>query len=491
MLYPQAVRDLLHSLQIGGLHDRVEPGQRLELAISPPVTAFESLVGALPLTNFTLDLDEIDLPGLDVEPLKTVGIDLGTLAPNVPVDLGTLAPNLVTDAGTLAPNLVADVGTLSPDLDADLNADGAPASSELDVVLEDVELRPPPTSQPITAANVDTEQAAERTLPYLLPTAATPLYELGTKVRGLLGKIKGSVQQIQSLIGEITGTITQQSPGSVTGTISQQVPGSLSGNVTQQVPGSLTGTIAQQAPGKLDLPALQQKAGGKLGSIVGAFGQTVLTQAPTVSVRWLVRDDAGHDLAAGTDFLVSPHPVPVGPDGTPNDPLTQLAPSIVFLPELVEFTGSDPALAPRQISCEVTLTGPDDMEESWTIGPVKFVVPQVPIPSLLVMSEHAEGDERGSGRVLVAVPGASPFWDLTGVTDRLAGIRQTLQLVVSSIPGLGDVDDVVALYGSHIAVLDRLTPLIDNLVVPRLASSGQITCRTCSERATGNVSGSF
>jgi hypothetical protein len=176
-------------------------------------------------------------------------------------------------------------------------------------------------------------------------------------------------------------------------------------NIGSQVEG-LLGT----ADGTIKL--VEQIVGKLAGKITGNITRTLLLKAPKVSVTWTVQDAAGHDLTATQVVNLGTNEVPI----------------YVLLPPFVEFTGGPVTTTERRISCTITVTVAGE-QVTRIVGPVTLQMPEVQIPTLMVVTEHAQDDSRFPGDILIAVPANSAInlW-----TD-LDSILSSLQFVMNGV----------------------------------------------------------
>jgi hypothetical protein len=157
MALPQAVHDVLNSLQIVGLPARAGAGDILSPQLSPgPLGAFNALADVPNVANLDLALN--------------------------------LDPSNLRFAGP--------------------TANDKPGDTALELVLKAVEFPAPAEKQ---ARDVSTTATANGELPHLVPkpTSGVPPYtlEINSDVQGLLGKVTGLIEQVQSVTGTLTGTL--------------------------------------------------------------------------------------------------------------------------------------------------------------------------------------------------------------------------------------------------------------------------------------------
>ncbi len=155
MALPQAVYDVLNSLEIVGLPTRANAGDKLTPQLSPGLGAFDALAIAPTIANLDLALN------LDPSNLRFVG-----------------------------------------------PTDGGLGDAAFDVVLKAVEFPKPVETE---ARDVSTTASANNELPYLVPKPASsvPPYtlEINSNVEGLLGKMTGLIVQAQGIMGTLTGSL--------------------------------------------------------------------------------------------------------------------------------------------------------------------------------------------------------------------------------------------------------------------------------------------
>lgn len=392
---------------------------------------------------------------------------------SLPFDVGTLAPDLVGALGSLAVDLNASLGTFAA---SDVRVQPDPSSPspgiDCDVALEAVEVPPPESGRPITAPTVNTAGEGQP-LAHLVPTSGgtIPDFSLSTKVAGLLGKVKGTIQHVQKLVWRVTGSIIHQTPASVTGALSHTTPATLTGTVTQ----------AANRLGRITLPTVTRRPGApNLAILEGRLERLpLLAEPPTPTVTWRVKDAAGADLTEGSDYLAVPSPGEGGTIPEEKPWPKSLAPLIVFLPKFVE-PGLGGAPERRRISCEVRLTGPGDMSASRTIE-VQFDVPTVEVPTVLALTGDPLADSRVGGFVIIGVPKASTFGsdrlealvskvaETENLTTALLGVLTAPRPGKSEMaPGLElpDHHPVVQNFGTQLKALSTLSAVLRTVRIP-------------------------
>ncbi len=176
------------------------------------------------------------------------------------------------------------------------------------------------------------------------------------------------------------------------------------------------------------------------GVLRGRLYQQVLDAAPTVAVSWRVTDSQNNNLGAGD----------VGNLGN------AAAPVFVFLPNMVELTTS-PSLRVRRLYCDLavtTYTGPGGGPEvtNFTVGPLNVDLPDVPIPTVLAMTE----DANFGGRVLVAVPQGS----VLSAADEIQNRLQPALAVFNRLAALGLLTASGLSYATGINGLNDLINLL-------------------------------
>jgi hypothetical protein len=139
------------------------------------------------------------------------------------------------------------------------------------------------------------------------------------------------------------------------------------------------------------------------GIITGSIFRQILPAVPNVALTWHVTDSQGNGVPDVVDIVGNP-----------------AAPSYVFLPTLVEFTWS-PGSRTRRLRCDLritTSTGPGGAPETtnFSVGPYNVDVPDVPIPTVMAMTEDADY----GGKVLFSVPAGSAV----SAADQIAGLLQ-------------------------------------------------------------------
>lgn len=288
---PQALLDMLNSIQVLGAPGRLNSGDKAKLQLSPdPMKGFDFLAEAQKLADIDLNVNLDDI-SLDLSPLPT-------------------------------------------------------GDATFEIVLKGVEFSKPVET---TAANIQTNAQAVNELPYLVPNVGTGnIIQLGagTKVEGLLGKLKGTINQAQGVVGSIVGTIT------------------------------------------------------------GALSRTLLSAAPTIALGWWIEDENANRLKAGDHFAFTAPAINPASSVTPelvffpefaefslgSDPLVQRR---VFCKIDVTFLKPPP--------------NPGNMTEtaSRTIGPIMIHVPVLQVPTVAAMTLHAVTDPSSPGAILLAVPSGS------------------------------------------------------------------------------------
>lgn len=129
------------------------------------------------------------------------------------------------------------------------------------------------------------------------------------------------------------------------------------------------------------------------------------------------------DLAAGEDF--------VAPDG-----VNAADVAFLFAPAFVELTMRPPGVQDIYVEAEVTLSVPGQPAHKVDLGPVKVLLPVVPIPKLLALFRYPQfnldtegGVPRKGPAVLLVVPADSPL----GAIGELRPILSTLRTVLTPL----------------------------------------------------------
>jgi hypothetical protein len=184
-------------------------------------------------------------------------------------------------------------------------------------------------------------------------------------------------------------------------------------------------------------PSLTPGVQGFLGTIKGKLPVAVPREIqPSLHVSWQATDIGGNDLIASGDAIA--------PNG-----LNQALLTVLFLPEFVELTSGlgPPPTTTRRVSATVTLVAGAATAGPRMIGPVDILVPQVPLPMVLVMFV----DKPYKGPALIMVPSNSAIPDLGGLTGQIQALQSALNPVRT-----------VARLAALITGLDALTALLDN-----------------------------
>lgn len=362
MAIPSAVLDILNSLEVASLPAQVNAGDRLDLRLSPGLNAFDLLAEAPEL--FDIELNDITL--------DDVGIELDDI-------------NL-TPAG------------LALELDA-INLPGA-GETEARLVLKSVEFEPLDPPIGTRAEDVDTNEQSTHALAHAIPVVGD-LTEIGTEiseeVKGLIGKVSGTVRQVEGFSGGITGAVTGSVIGRIRGTIR-----------------NLRGIVK---------------------------GVALLDTRPEVTVTWRVEDGNGRVLATNSDFVML--------DDTS---LENAALALMFLPVFAELSAGIDLISRRRIFCTVTVTVAGE-NESRSLGPIEILMPKIQLPTVLVMTEHAVTGAGYPGAVLVAVPSQSLLM-LDQLTEKLREVQsvlsrlQTLTQVIGFGETIEQINRIVELVGN-------------------------------------------
>jgi hypothetical protein len=181
-----------------------------------------------------------------------------------------------------------------------------------------------------------------------------------------------------------------------------------------------------------DVEGLIARAKGSFVFAPGEFASTVtaliskpaaLASTPTVTLAFRLSDGVGNPLITGSDFLASSDP---------------FMPNFVLMPVVFDPVGGPPASVRRKFWCDVTVDytpiggGPESISQ--TIGPVPVDLSTTLIPFMTVLTEHAIGDARFPGRVLLGVPQNSP---LVGTPDAFATLGNVNALLSNIVTVLG------------------------------------------------------
>jgi hypothetical protein len=180
------------------------------------------------------------------------------------------------------------------------------------------------------------------------------------------------------------------------------------------------------------------------GELVSEMTATITKPAllialPEVDVTFRVVDEAGTPLVAGVHYFQAGD---------------MFAPEFVLLPFVVEPAPNAPPTVKRNFYCDVTITftpvGGAEESIARTIGPLPVDLATIAIPFVAVLTEHAIGDSRFPGRVLVAVPENSPVSDAAAAFAALAAIRGALGNVstVLGLIGIGVPPTITAALGA-------------------------------------------
>lgn len=390
---PKPVQDLVDSLRIVGLPSsgRYNLNEPLQLSLNYGANAFDALASP---REFVVNLTKVDLPGLDVS--RVLNLDLGALGFDSVGTPGALTLNV----GTI--DLQDDQGN-----PGGLKVDRGTSTFDTDVVLKDSEF----DTAELLASDVDLQTPAANALPYLVPNTSGIL-GLNTKAaKGVLGRMKGKLEQKAGSLGAVAGRLGQavDNLGSIAGALKQ----------TPNNPGTIT------------LPSLRQKKDGNgelvpLGTIVGKLGEG-LEESPVVQVEWRIRDNQGQPI---------PHKTVV--KGDLAGELGKAIPLVALIPDFVEFKGADLDLVSvRQISCQITVTVPGfDSPPPTLLGPFEIRVPQIQVPTVMVMGRHAIGDGKPKDfpdDALIAVPKASVLAAKAELAGPLNKAKLALELVRNTL----------------------------------------------------------
>ena len=229
----------------------------------------------------------------------------------------------------------------------------------------------------------------------------------------------------------------------------ETLPGQI--DFTKAASNELPYTIPTSVSSGIPFLAMHQKVQGLLGRIQGALpqaGKVTLSLAklqepleelevkglgfdPEITLTWEIQDQNGNAadsklfLLEGTKLSVSG-----------KKPSELLPPVFTFLPEFGDVTGEEPAR--YFLSCNVKIAGIDR-----TVGPVPIEVPKLPVPTILVMTEHARNavHHQFPGSVLIGIPDFSPLQSFDEINQKLDPVKRTIDTVLSLLrtvyPDLG------------------------------------------------------
>jgi hypothetical protein len=226
---------------------------------------------------------------------------------------------------------------------------------------------------------------------------------VSTDVEGLLSKITGTVSQVESLSGGITGNVGGHIKGIISGTIKN-----LSGSVTSHAS---------------------------------------VTSRPHVTLEWYMEDANGKRLTENTDFVML-NKTTLTIDNTD---LAIPPPSLVFLPVFAEASVGVDLITRRRIFCIVTVEVGSDKGER-VLGPVDILLPKIQLPTVLVMTEKKGDGVEDPGAVLVAIPSESSLTpDL--LSDKLGGVKDALERI-KTLSGFTGFDQTVIQIGNIIVLIN-------------------------------------
>lgn len=453
--FPTILKDLLQAVQVLPLPSDRNPGEHLDLRLSHDASSFDAFRGVRELGSYVLTIKKVSLPGIGLDPSnKTLSvdlnqIDLGQVASDVKFSLGELQLsgiqsnvdlNVVSRSTEKAPGFTtvlaapAVVGTTTvstraaPQVGALVEVDSAPTAEVRTVAgvtgngPYTVTLAPPALALAHLANVPVTERSAIAASDLRVEETGVPITQtlgLGSRLVGMLTKASGAITQLAT-------AALSQVPGR---------PGAIAGMLGPK-PGAAT----------IKLPALAQVQ-NTVGEIVASISQSVIPVdvVPTVDVHWSIIDANGKELTGAPDLAVVSGAL-TGVLGS------AVPPTIAFLPEFVDLGAVGTAV--RRISCTLTLKAKGFKDLSRTIGPIPVSVPQVGLPTVLVLSDQP-GDVRDPTAVLVAVPGSYPSWDWRSLMGFL-GLASSLLQPVMALPA-----GVRVGYAELVGVIDRLLHLLD------------------------------
>lgn len=188
---------------------------------------------------------------------------------------------------------------------------------------------------------------------------------------------------------------------------------------------------------------------GLVGRLKGMLPVPVSTEmVPTMTVQWLVTDDAGNTLVDGSDFLA--------PNGLANPTL-----AITFLPAFVPFDGTVPAAAAgRRLTARVTLSA-GAVQVSRDVGPIRIEIPALPFPRVLALTVGQDF----TGAALVMVPDAAGINSL----DHIRSLLQPVRNAISTLTAIARLAEMLTGIDALTAILEatnvefRRRDRIDNL----------------------------
>ncbi|MGV4984547.1 hypothetical protein ACVB8X_14090 [Streptomyces sp. NRAIS4] len=136
---------------------------------------------------------------------------------------------------------------------------------------------------------------------------------------------------------------------------------------------------------------------------------------PQASLNFRVLDEAGNLLTPGGDYFATTVP---------------FLPDFVFPPVFLDAAGPPRTTVRRNVFCDVAIafTPVGGVQEriSRVLGPVPLDLLTTRLETVAVLTEHAIGDSRFPGRVLVAVPANSGLGDAGAAFAQLEAVREIL-----------------------------------------------------------------
>lgn len=195
-------------------------------------------------------------------------------------------------------------------------------------------------------------------------------------------------------------------------------------------------------------PSVVAGVPGVIGKITGSMAIAV---APEVLVSWSVRDASNNILTEATHFIA--------PSGLSLPEIT-----IIFIPAVTELTSAvpSPPSVVRYLHARVSVRVGTTQTAPRDLPPVKLVVPELGVPTVLGMMLHVDF----KGATLVVVPSNSPFGSLGAVVNTLSDLQSRLAPLSSLarfaafLLGLGTLTQVLQ---SEPHIQFRKTDTINNL----------------------------
>lgn len=149
--------------------------------------------------------------------------------------------------------------------------------------------------------------------------------------------------------------------------------------------------------------------------LLASLTSNVRTSPPLRTLQWDISWfvlDADHNNLAGIAYVVN-----ADTDG--NDRA-----AIRIFPQIEEFSGDASGFDVRFIGAKLTVAT-DLGTVTRLIGPIAVNVTKLPVPTLVVLSQHANF----SGLGLVGIPTTSPFTTVAGIAETLKTLREDLERI--------------------------------------------------------------